>query len=122
MQEWDYFHYVDIGLDRVHHGFWNYFDKQHVQYVAGNPYESVIPEYYLWLDEQIGSVLDLLDSETILLLVSDHGAQRLNGGFVVNEWLIKEGLLVVDEMPAQVTPFNKLKVNWAKTRVWSEGG
>ena len=121
-QEWDYFHYVDIGLDRVHHGFWNYFDKQHVQYVAGNPYESVIPEYYLWLDEQIGSVLDLLDSETILLLVSDHGAQRLNGGFVVNEWLIKEGLLVVDEMPAQVTPFNKLKVNWAKTRVWSEGG
>jgi len=23
-QEWDYFHFVDIGLDRMHHGFWNY--------------------------------------------------------------------------------------------------
>ncbi len=121
-QEWEYFHYVDIGLDRVHHGFWNYWDKKHVQYVAGNPYESVIPDYYLWLDEQIGKVLELLDSETIVLLVSDHGAQRLDGGFAVNEWLVNEGLLVLDEFPAEITPFNKLKVNWAKTKVWSEGG
>jgi predicted AlkP superfamily phosphohydrolase/phosphomutase len=87
--EWDYFHFVDIGLDRVHHGFWNYFDKNHVQYEAGNPYESVIPDYYLWLDEQIGSVMELLDGETILMVVSDHGAQRLDGGFAVNQWLIE---------------------------------
>ena len=60
-QEWDYFHFVDIGLDRVHHGFWNYFDKKHVQYEPGNPYENVIPDYYLWLDEQIGEVMELLD-------------------------------------------------------------
>ncbi len=121
-QEWDYFHFVDIGLDRVHHGFWNYFDKKHVQYEPGNPYQNVIPDYYLWLDEQIGSVIELLDSETVLLLVSDHGAQRLDGGIAVNQWLINEGLLVLDEYPTEVTPFNKLKVNWAKTKVWSEGG
>jgi len=121
-QEWDYFQFVDIGLDRVHHGFWNYFDKQHVQYEAGNPYESVIPDYYKWLDDQIGSVIEMLDSDTVLLLVSDHGAQRLDGGFAVNEWLIKEGLLVLNEYPKEVVPFNKLNVNWAKTKVWSEGG
>jgi predicted AlkP superfamily phosphohydrolase/phosphomutase len=121
-QEWDYFHYVDIGLDRVHHGFWNYFDKKHVQYEPGNPYEKVIPDYYLWLDEQIGNVIELLDSETILLVVSDHGAQRLDGGIAVNQWLINEGLLVLDEYPTEVTPFNKLKINWSKTKVWSEGG
>jgi len=121
-QEWDYFHFVDIGLDRVHHGFWNYFDKKHVQYEPGNPYENVIPDYYLWLDEQIGSVIELLDNETILLVVSDHGAQRLDGGIAVNQWLIDEGLLVLDEYPKEVTPFNQLKVNWAKTKVWSEGG
>ena len=121
-QEWDYFHFVDIGLDRMHHGFWNYFDKKHFQYQPGNPYENLIPDYYLWLDEQIGRVLELLDDETVVLVVSDHGAQRLDGGFVVNEWLIKEGLLVLDEHPKEVTPFAKLKVNWAKTKVWSEGG
>lgn len=121
-QEWDYFHFVDIGLDRVHHGFWNYWDKQHVQYEPGNPYETVIPEYYAWIDEQIGSVLELLDNDTLVLVVSDHGAQRLDGGFAVNEWLVNEGLLVLDEFPKEVTPFNKLKVNWPKTKVWSEGG
>ena len=121
-QEWDYFHFVDIGLDRVHHGFWNYFDNKHVQYEPGNPYENVIPDYYLWLDEQIGKVLELLDQDTVLLVVSDHGAQRLDGGFAVNQWLIDEGLLVLDEPPQGLTEFNKLKVNWSKTRVWSEGG
>ena len=57
-----------------------------------------------------------------MLVVSDHGAQRLDGGFAVNEWLIREGLLVLNEYPKTLTPFDKLNVNWSKTRVWSEGG
>jgi predicted AlkP superfamily phosphohydrolase/phosphomutase len=120
--EWDYFHFVDIGLDRMHHGFWNYFDPTHVQFKPGNPYQDAIPEYYLWLDEQIGSVLELLDKDTIVLVVSDHGAQRLDGGFAINEWLIREGLLVLEEYPTALTPFEKLRVDWSKTRAWSEGG
>jgi len=121
-QDWDYFHFVDIGLDRMHHGFWNFFDEKHVQFQPGNPYQNAIPEYYLWLDEQIGKALELLDDETIVLVVSDHGAQRLDGGIAINEWLIREGLLVLNEYPTALTPFDKLNVNWSKTRVWSEGG
>jgi predicted AlkP superfamily phosphohydrolase/phosphomutase len=121
-QEWDYFHFVDIGLDRMHHGFWNYFDEKHVQFEPGNPYQNAIPEYYLWLDQQIGKAMELLDEDTVVLVVSDHGAQRLDGGIAVNEWLIREGLLVLDQYPDTLTPFEKLKVNWSQTRVWSEGG
>ncbi len=121
-KEWDYFHYVDIGLDRIHHGFWDSFDPDHIHYRRGNQFERVIPDYYLWLDEQIGAVMDVIGEDTIVLLVSDHGAKRLDGGFAVNEWLIREGLLVVNEIPKEVTPFAKLNVNWAKTKVWSEGG
>jgi predicted AlkP superfamily phosphohydrolase/phosphomutase len=121
-KEWDYFHYVDIGLDRVHHGFWDCFDRRHIHYRPENRFENVIPDYYLWLDKQIGAVMEMLGDEAILLVVSDHGAQRLDGGFAVNEWLIREGLLVVDSMPDSVTPFAKVKVNWAKTKAWSEGG
>jgi predicted AlkP superfamily phosphohydrolase/phosphomutase len=121
-QEWDYFHFVDIGLDRMQHGFWNYFDPQHVHFEPGNAYQEVIPEYYQWLDEQIGGVLERVDEETIVLVVSDHGAQRLDGGFAVNEWLIQQGLLVLNEQPTTPTPFEKLNVNWSKTKAWSEGG
>jgi predicted AlkP superfamily phosphohydrolase/phosphomutase len=121
-QEWDYFHFVDIGLDRMHHGFWNHFDKEHVQYEPGNPYQNAIPEYYLWLDQQIGKALELLDEDTVVLIVSDCGAQRLDGVIAINEWLIREGLLVLHEYPMAVTPFDKLNVNWSETRAWSEGG
>ena len=120
--DWDYFHMVEIGLDRLQHGFWKYHDPEHRQYEPGNPYAEVIRDYYLNLDDEIGLLLELLDHETLVLVVSDHGAQRLDGGFCVNEWLIKERLLVLDEYPAKVTPFDQLAVNWDKTRVWSEGG
>jgi predicted AlkP superfamily phosphohydrolase/phosphomutase len=46
----------------------------------------------------------------------------LDGGFAINEWLIREGLLVLNEYPKSPVPFEKLNVNWSKTRVWSEGG
>ena len=54
--------------------------------------------------------------------MSDHGAQRLDGGIAINEWLISEGLLVLNEYPTTLTGFDKLNVDWSKTRVWSEGG
>jgi predicted AlkP superfamily phosphohydrolase/phosphomutase len=63
-----------------------------------------------------------LTDDTVVLVVSDHGARRLDGGFCVNEWLVREGLLVLNEYPKQITPFGKLNVNWEKTKVWSEGG
>jgi len=120
--EWDYFHFVNIALDRVHHGFWSYCDPSHVDHVPGNPYQTVIRDFYRHLDEEIGKVLELIPEDTIVLVVSDHGARPLDGGFCVNEWLVREGLLVLDEYPKTVTPFGKLRVNWAKTKVWSEGG
>ncbi|HET9530536.1 MAG TPA: alkaline phosphatase family protein, partial [Blastocatellia bacterium] len=120
--EWDYFQFVEIGLDRLQHGFWKYHDPEHVLHVPGNPYEEVIRDYYLYLDDELGRIFECLSEDTAILVLSDHGAQRLDGGFCINEWLVGEGLLVLNEYPKEITPFSKLDVNWEKTRVWSEGG
>jgi predicted AlkP superfamily phosphohydrolase/phosphomutase len=120
--DWDYFQFVEIGLDRLHHGFWKFHDPEHVLHEPGNPYRNVIRDYYRYLDDEIGTLLELLTDETIVLVVSDHGAQRLDGGFCVNEWLVREGWLTLHEYPKQITPFSKLSVDWARTRAWSEGG
>jgi predicted AlkP superfamily phosphohydrolase/phosphomutase len=120
--DWDYLQFVEIGLDRLQHGFWKYHDPEHVLHEAGNSYEEVIRDYYLYLDDELGRIFDLLTDDTAILVMSDHGSQRLNGGFCVNEWLVKEGLLVLNEYPKEITPFSKLSVNWEQTRVWSEGG
>lgn len=120
--EWDCFQFVEIGLDRLQHGFWKFHDPQHVLHEPGNPYQDVIRDYYRQLDDELGQTFALLNEDTAILVLSDHGARRLDGGFCVNEWLIREGLLVLDDYPKKVTPFEQLPVNWRKTRVWSEGG
>ena len=120
--DWDYFQFVEIGVDRIHHGFWKYHDPLHRQHVPGNRFESLIRDYYSYIDEEIGNLLELLDDDTNVLVVSDHGAQRLEGGFCVNEWLRREGLLVLKEAVTKPTPFSPSLVDWKRTRVWSEGG
>src|SRR6185436_8888753 len=120
--DWKYFQFVEIGLDRVQHGFWKYHDPSHRQYEAGNAFESVVLDYYRYLDEEIGSILKLVNDDDTVLVASDHGAQRLDGGFCVNEWLIREGLLVVKERPASPAPLKPAQIDWSRTKVWSEGG
>jgi predicted AlkP superfamily phosphohydrolase/phosphomutase len=53
-------------------------------------------------------------------LVSPHGPQPVDGCFAVNQWLIQEGLLVLNEYPREPTAFEELNVNWSTTKVWSE--
>lgn len=120
--DWDYFQFVEIGLDRIQHGFWRHHDPLHVRHERGTPYANVIRDYYRYLDDEVGSLLELLTDETAILVCSDHGARRLDGGFCVNEWLIREGLLSLNSYPDQITPFSKLDVNWERTTAWSEGG
>ncbi|HEV7223746.1 MAG TPA: alkaline phosphatase family protein [Pirellulales bacterium] len=120
--EWDYFQFVEIGLDRLQHGFWKFHDPEHLLHEPGHPYQHAIRDYYRHLDEEIGRTLDLLDEETIVLVTSDHGARRLDGGFCINEWLLDEGLLALRKYPEQVTPPERLDIDWPRTKVWSEGG
>lgn len=121
-EEWDYFQFVEIGLDRMHHGFWKFHDPDHVLHDPENPYREVVRDYYAYLDDEIGSLLELLDDDTMVLVVSDHGARPLDGGFCVNEWLIEEGELVLNEYPSEVMPFGELDVDWSRTRAWGAGG
>jgi predicted AlkP superfamily phosphohydrolase/phosphomutase len=119
---WDFFMFVEIGLDRIHHGFWKYFDPEHHLYEKGNPYEGSIKEYYKLLDKKVGEILELLDDQTIVLVVSDHGAKRMKGALCINEWMMDEGYLAVRERPTKVTSFNDLDVDWPNTKAWGWGG
>lgn len=120
----DFFAMVEMGSDRIHHGFWHYLDPQHRKHEPGHELTSAIHDYYVALDREIARLLELIDlRETIVMLVSDHGAQRLDGGICVNDWLRREGLLVLKSEPsAPGTPLAKCEVDWARTTAWAEGG
>lgn len=121
-KEWDFFMMVEMGTDRIHHGFWKFHDPKHIKYEPGSKYEHAIRDYYLFLDRKVGQLLSHVDSETTVLVVSDHGAKAMAGGVCVNEWLMEKGYLHIQEKPAGVVPFGKVKVDWKKTMAWGEGG
>lgn len=119
---WDFFMLVEIGLDRMHHAFWRFLDPTHPRYEPGHRYADAIRSYYAYLDEEIGELLERFEKDTTVLVVSDHGARPMLGAICVNEWLVKEGYLVLERQPSSITPLSQLEVDWSRTRAWGEGG
>jgi predicted AlkP superfamily phosphohydrolase/phosphomutase len=121
---WDFFMYVNIGVDRVHHGFWRFHDPAHRLYEPGNPFEQVIRDYYIRCDHFIGELIALAGEDVNVLVVSDHGVTRMDGGICANEWLWQNGWLVLKTPPApgQLLKIEDAEIDWSRTRAWSSGG
>ncbi len=121
-EEWDYFMMVEMGVDRIHHALWDNMDPAHRFYEPGNKFENAIHDYYLEVDREIGELLKFADKNTDVLVVSDHGAKRMDGGICINEWLIANDYLALSEKPAEAVPFSKAKIDWSRTKAWGDGG
>ena len=123
-KEWELFMWVEMGVDRIHHGLWRYHDPAHRLYEPGNRFENAIRDYYAQIDYRVGQLLEKIDDNTSVLVVSDHGVSRMDGGVCLNEWLWKNGWLALKQPPpeGEITPFDKLEIDWSKTKAWGEGG
>jgi predicted AlkP superfamily phosphohydrolase/phosphomutase len=119
---WDLAMMVEIGVDRIHHGFWQYMDEQHHRFEPGNPYQHAIRDYYRLVDQEVGATLREIDDETAVIIMSDHGAKLMRGGIRINEWLRNAGYLTLKTGPVEATRFEIGDVDWSRTRVWGEGG
>jgi predicted AlkP superfamily phosphohydrolase/phosphomutase len=119
---WDFFMMVEMGTDRLHHVFWQHWDPKHPKYEPGNPYESAFQDYYRLLDAEVGSLLEALPVDAVVILMSDHGARAMSGGICFNEWLVKEGYLVFEQPLAAPTKINEAPIDWSKTVAWGDGG
>ena len=119
---WELFAMVEIGLDRMHHAFWKDMDPAHPLHEPGSPYENAIFDYHRHLDCLMARLLERADEDTVVLVVSDHGARAMEGGIRLNEWLRREGLLRMLQEPDGVSSLQEAGVDWAETTAWGEGG
>lgn len=121
-REWTLFAMVDMGPDRLHHGFWADCQADHPRFDPNGPRRSVFRDYYRALDAHLGALLESFDDDTAVLLVSDHGAQPMIGGFCINEWLRQRGLLALSTDVDARTPIAEAPIDWSRTIAWADGG
>jgi len=119
---WDYFMFVEIGVDRLHHVFWQFYDPTHPKFEPGNRFETAFQDYYRFLDREVGALLELLPDDVITILMSDHGARPMIGGVCFNDWLIREGYLALSEPVTEPTAIAKAPIDWSRTVAWGDGG
>jgi len=119
---WDLFFMVEMGPDRIHHAFWKFCDPEHRKYEAGNPYEHAIRDYYKYVDREIGELLELLPRGTTVIVVSDHGAKRMDGSVNINDWMIEAGFMRLSGGIPEPCELRDAPVDWPNTKAWGSGG
>lgn len=110
----DFFVFVKVGVDRIHHGMQGDTDSMR-QGEQGNRWQCLIRDYKK-LDGYIDEVLSLVPRGTVVLVISDHGAKTVHGGIALNEWLIRNDLLALKDEPLKtIAPFRESVMDWGKT-------
>lgn len=115
LPDWSLFMMVEMGPDRLHHVFWEYMEQEH-------PLQFAVRDYYILLDNWLGKILKQIKSDDLLLVVSDHGAQTMQGGFAINQWLIDHDYLHLMPEHPRTGPLNPDQIDWGKTKAWADGG
>jgi len=117
----DFVFTVVMGTDRMAHLFYRYFDKNHVRYTPSEKYRNAIKDHYRFCDENIGEIMNLVNDNTVLGVLSSYSTQRLDGRINLNEWLVRHGYLSIRARPNSSIPLSKVDVGWAETTAWATG-
>lgn len=77
-EPWDFGFVVFVTPDRIQHRYWH---------------NETLLEHHKELDLNLKELLDTVNDDTVIFLISDHGFGPVEFTFNVNEWLMEEGYL-----------------------------
>ena len=104
-KEWDLFWIVFQGIDWIQHYLWS-------SSISG---ESAVAAFYGYMDKVVGSFLDHAEKDWNILILSDHGFQKINAEIHLNRILEKWGYLKRKEFPekkAGIIKKKAVKTGW----------
>ncbi len=89
------------GTDTVSHAMWKFMDRSHPLYnpARAEKYGNAIRDYYRHVDGLLGGIVESLDEDTTLIVMSDHGFGPFHKFIHVNNWLIREGFMTIKSGP-----------------------
>jgi len=110
------------ATDRVNHMYWRYIEDGHPA-AAGidePAYADAIERQYMHNDGIVGRVLDKINDDDVIFVLSDHGCTSFRRGVNLNAWLLKEGYLALKD-GADPTQQWLQSVDWSKTQAYAVG-
>ena len=93
---WDYFMIVFTGTDRLNHFLWDAYED------SSHKYHSFFIDYLKKIDEVIGEIEEQIEKRQYdnLIILSDHGFEKLNKMIYINKYLRDCGFLKLRNIPA----------------------
>ena len=78
--------------DTVQHRFWKFMDPDHPHFDAegARRFGTAILEVYQCIDEHLHWLLEQVDEDTVVIVMSDHGAGAIYKWLYLNNWLLHE--------------------------------
>ncbi len=108
--------------DIIQHTFWRYIDPEHPLYEADAPrkYKDTIRNWYKKMDDILGSVMDKLNDDDTLIVLSDHGFATYRRTAHINRWLIANSYMTLKN-GAKHGGDLLADVDWSKTKAYAIG-
>jgi predicted AlkP superfamily phosphohydrolase/phosphomutase len=111
--------------DRVQHMLWRFRDPEHPGYDPdlAREYSTLIEQHYARCDKLLTQVLDQVDEDTLLFVLSDHGFNTFRRAFDTNTWLCQNGLLALKDgrKPGEDMGEGFAAVDWSRTHAYAVG-
>ncbi len=114
-----YFSSTDLNA----HMFYNMIDPQHPSYdpeKAGR-FGHVLADLYQVADRVVGKVLDQVDENTTVIVMSDHGFAPFRRAVHLNTWLKNEDYIKLIDESKQTEGEYFSNVDWRRTRAYGLG-
>jgi predicted AlkP superfamily phosphohydrolase/phosphomutase len=116
------FSYFDAS-DIIQHMFWRAIDPAHPMHdqETSKQYKDTIDMWYKKFDALLGEILNKIDKDTILIVLSDHGFNTFKRCANVNTWLKENGYLKLKD-PLKPDREGLLKnIDWSQTKAYALG-
>jgi predicted AlkP superfamily phosphohydrolase/phosphomutase len=100
--------FVISASDFAQHYMWQYIDSSHPLYQEekADEFRPLFAEIWKRIDDILGTALDTMPTDSIVMIVSDHGFGKHLGSFYLNSWLYENRYLF---KPNQITSLNLLR-------------
>ncbi|MEE4271309.1 MAG: alkaline phosphatase family protein [Thermoanaerobaculales bacterium] len=110
------------ATDRVNHMYWRYTEDGHpaAAGIDDPEYADAIEQQYIRNDGIVGRVLEKINDDDVLFVLSDHGCTSFRRGVNLNAWLLEEGYLTLKAGADPTEPWLQ-SVDWSRTTAYAVG-